>query len=410
MSKKGMLFVTNLHYQRHGNGGQQRTYFLIKELAHHFDLIVLSPYGGKNEVVSSIDAIFIKNKGVQAQKMLQTSILGRILLKIVNSIVNITNGSNNVVRDIASYRLRHQIKKIKAQKHNHHFQTIVFDTINTVEKFDRILFQRRILNAHNFDFEISEYGLLQKLKDATSSQTDIQVKLSELLFAKNFEFDIDTFFDIIWTCSESDIEKFKTYNPETKVTFECLPNGSDTETRQMQALTNDYKKLLFVGSLNYFPNINGLRWFVDSIFKKLPSDFQLTIVGKSPSKEDFQFMESYDNIHLIGEVEDVEPYYASHDAVIVPILEGSGTRLKIMEAFSYGKLVLSTSKGIEGILATDGEQYIEFENFKDFETKYALNLDIDKFESIRKQSRILVENRYSWKSIVSDYSKKLYGA
>lgn len=405
-----MLFVTNLHFKHNGNGGQQRTYFLIKELSAYFDLLVLSPYKKDEDAVQGIDATFIASKGVKARKMMQNSIHGRIGSKIANFIFRFTEPSTTPILYFASHQLRKQIEHIKQQPKFEHIHTIVFDTLKTVEKFDCQLFQRRILNAHNFDFEINEYKLLQKLKDSSASATDIQDKLNDLLFVKNFEFDIDTYFDVIWTCSEDDIEKFKTYNPATKVQFECLPNGSDTETRNVQITTNNYKKLLFVGSLNYFPNINGLQWFVNTIFKKLPSDFELNIVGKSPGNEDFKFLESYNNIHLIGEVDDVEPYYASHDVVVVPLLEGSGTRLKIMEAFSYGKLVLSTSKGIEGIAANDGEHYIGFENYKDFETNYLLNLDPVKFESIRTQSRQLVENSYSWKCIVSEYSKKLYGA
>lgn len=410
MKREGILFVTNLHFKSNGNGGQQRTYFMIKELASHFDLVVVSPYSGGDEEVKGIDATFVLSKAVEARKMMQRSIHGRLLAKITSMIFKMTNSSKNHIIYFTSKQLRKQIINIKNQKRYDHLKTIVFDTIRTAEKFDNTLFKRRILNAHNFDFEISENQLLKLLKDSNSTTINIKQNLDQLLYVKSVELDIDTYFDEIWTCSEDDIEKFKIHNPNTKVTFACLPNGSDTEARNMQDITNNYKKLLFVGSLNYFPNVNGLEWFVNTIFKNLPSDFELTIVGKSPKADDFKFVDAYDNIHLIGEVDDVQPYYASHDVVIVPVLEGSGTRLKILEAFSYGKLVLSTAKGIEGIEGHDGEHFIKFENLDDFDSKFIKNHDLDNFESIRKRSRQLVEDRYSWKGIVSGYSKKLYGA
>jgi glycosyltransferase involved in cell wall biosynthesis len=410
VKKEGMLFISNFHFERNGNGGQQRTYFLIKELAHYFDLFVMSPYTSQDEAVKGINATFIENEGVKTQKMLQRSMRGRIATKINTIIPELTNKPSNFIRDHSLRQLRQQLNAFEGKKKYEHADIIVFDTRRTVVNLDKKRWKKRILNAHNFDFEISQQRLLQQLELSNTDITDFQLKLNEIINIKKFEFDIDSYFDVIWTCSDSDIEKFKVYNPNTAVTFECLPNGSDTETRSMQTMANDYKKILFVGSLNYFPNTKGLQWFVETIFKQLPSDFHLTIVGKSPNTDDFRFIEFFDNINLVGEVDDVEPFYALHDVVIVPILEGSGTRLKILEAFSYGKLVLSTAKGIEGISANDGEHYIIFENYKDFDTKFVQNLESDRFESIRKQSRRLVETSYSWKSIVSEYSKKLYGA
>lgn len=403
-----MLFVTNLHFKHDGNGGQQRTYFLVKELARHFDLFVISPYKTGDAAMKGVEATFIESHGVRARKKMQTTFLGRAHAKFLQQVFRFSGSIEPPVSYRASQLLQKQLKSFKRQKQFDHVRTIVFDTIRTVGKFDKALFQSSILNAHNFDYEVYEYEL-QQLNEGTSSAATIQDKQNDLLYAKKFEFDIDSYFDVIWTCSETDIEKFKTHNPNTKVVFESLPNGSDTETRTVQKTTNNYKKLLFVGSLNYFPNVNGLKWFVNAIFNKLPSDFEFNIIGKSPNSEAFKFLESYDTINLIGEVDDVEPYYASHDVVMVPLFEGSGTRLKILEAFSYGKLVLSTPKGIEGIEANDGEHYLEFDNFEEFESKFLKAMDTEQFGQIRKNARQLVEDKYSWKQIVARYIEENYG-
>ncbi|MEZ4801892.1 MAG: glycosyltransferase [Gelidibacter sp.] len=408
MKKERMVFVTNLHFSPNGNGGQQRTYFLIKELSLNFDLIVISPYKANEPEIKDVNADFIENKGVLARKWMQQSFLGRLVTKLATILLKLKSSHSNPVKYYSSLQLVKQIKNIKKDKRYNNAEIIVFDTVRTVEKLNKSLFKKRILNAHNFDSEIYEYEL-EQLKNKNVSPVGILDKSRELKFVQSFEHHIDSYFDVIWTCSNEDIKKFKEHNPKTNVKFECLPNGSDTESRKLQKINHNYQKLLFVGSLNYFPNVNGLRWFVKSILSKVPNDFELTIVGKSPKAEDFDFIKPFANIKLIGEVDDVEPYYALNDVVVVPLLEGSGTRLKIMEAFSYGKLVLSTAKGMEGISAVDGKHYIQFEDFNDFETKYLVDLKNGTFESLRKQARLLVENHYSWKGIVSDYSKKLYG-
>ena len=205
----------------------------------------------------------------------------------------------------------------------------------------------------------------------------------------------------------ADALKFKAVNPGTKVQFYELPNGSDTNARQFQPITNTYKKFLFVGSLNYFPNVNGLKWFVETIFKHLPASFELNIVGRSPNQDDFSYLSAYPNVNLIGQVDDVEAYYRTHDVFVVPLLEGSGTRLKILEAMSYGKLVLSTPKGIEGIAARDGIDYLEFNNFESFKSNILKRLDdFEGLETIRKKGRQFIENSYSWETIVENYVKQ----
>lgn len=406
MGREGMLFVTNLHFNRNGNGGQQRTYFLIKELSRHFDLVVISPYISHDIEVQDITANFILNRGIKTQKFFRSSIFKKVIGKILNFIFKIfARPTNPFISHISSYQLSRQIKSFRQQGRNSSLDIVVFDTLSTVVPLSPAHFQKRILNAHNFESELHHFLLKQQLQDNSASKLQLENSRRTLKKFTKYEFDLDTYFEEIWTCSDSDSLKFKTNNPNTGVDFKVIPNGSDTEHRNFQKINNNYKKLLFVGSLNYFPNINGLRWFVEEIFSKLSKDYELTIVGKSPNINSFDFVKPFSNIQLIGQVESVTPYYETHDVFIVPLHEGSGTRLKILEAFSYGKLVLSTRKGIEGISASDGKHYIGFDNYSDFIQKFIENGNLTSFEEMRKEARKLVEISYSWQYIVSQYSK-----
>jgi glycosyltransferase involved in cell wall biosynthesis len=409
MSKESMLFVTKLHFNKNGNGGQQRTYFLIKELSERYNLYVLSPYNVKNHL--DINASFILNKAVHYEKGLRKNKLSRLWLKVLNRLLKHEEITKPIHQsNFATYILKKQIQNIQTHSAFQNIKTIVFDTLSVVVDLKPNRFTHRILNAHNFDSELVQMNLDNKMKNPEAIASEIECSKKSLETYQRYEHKIDAYFTEIWVCSLADELKFRAANPETKVQFYELPNGSDTDARQFQPITNQYKKFLFVGSLNYFPNVNGIQWFTEHIFAKLPPSYELNIVGKSPQLDDYSYLDLYPNVNLIGEVDTVEGYYRDHDVFVVPLLEGSGTRLKILEALSYGKLVVSTPKGIEGIQAKDGIEYLEFNNFESFKTNVLSQLEnIARIETIRKNGRQLIEKQYSWKGIVNNYVKQKNG-
>ena len=119
--------------------------------------------------------------------------------------------------------------------------------------------------------------------------------------------------------------------------------------------------MLFVGNLNYYPNQDALAFFIDEILPLLREQttrrLNFTIVGsgKWPGIAARQHVKECD---FVGYVADVAPYYQQADAVVVPLRAGGGTRIKILEAFSFRKPVVTTSSGIEGISAEDEAQVL----------------------------------------------------
>ena len=409
--KSMMLFVTNLHFSKDGNGGQQRTYYLIKELSKHFALTVISPYNKEESIVQDINADFLVNQGIAHIKKFRENKILRLGFKLLNIVMTkcLTTNRNSLLPRSASFLLSKQLNNIKKQSKYKNLNTIVFDILPTVVHIKDNLYANRILNAHNFDFELASMNYAKAKDDTSVSKERLLLIEERLALLKTFEYNIDNFFDEIWVCSDEDAEKFKVANPKTKVRFYTLPNGSDTCERKFQTFNKEYQKFLFVGSLNYFPNYNGLQWFIEHVFKFLPNNYQLNIVGKSPDGSDFTYLEQYPNVNLIGEVDSVAPYYEAHDVFVVPLLEGSGTRLKILEAMSYGKLVLSTKKGIEGINAVSGIHYFEFNTREEFEALFSVLENEGKMLEIRKNARQLIEEHYSWSGIVNNYVKQKNG-
>ncbi len=111
-----------------------------------------------------------------------------------------------------------------------------------------------------------------------------------------------------------------------------------------------FKNFLFVGKLDWYPNQDGLRWFLENVWPQaiaLKPDLTLTIVG-SGNNEWLKPYLGIPGIRMVGQVKSLEPYYQDCVATIVPIFYGSGTRVKAIESSLYAKPCISTQIGIEG--------------------------------------------------------------
>lgn len=103
-------------------------------------------------------------------------------------------------------------------------------------------------------------------------------------------------------------------------------------------------KLLFVGA-NYYPNVNGIKWFIDTIMPSL-TNVVLYIVGKNMELLKNKLEKT--NVKVIGTVDSLEKWYTGCDVVVSPIFTGGGMKTKTAEAFSYGKLFIGTPESYEG--------------------------------------------------------------
>ncbi|MDY6952009.1 MAG: glycosyltransferase, partial [Thermodesulfobacteriota bacterium] len=125
-------------------------------------------------------------------------------------------------------------------------------------------------------------------------------------------------------------------NPGHRI--EVVPNGVELEAfEEMKPDVPLNRKLLFVGSMFYKPNNDGVMFFLRYIFPRVVSDWpecRLFIVGKGASGQVRDFMDNEKRIILTGPVLDVRPYLEEANVVVVPLLSGSGTRIKILEAMA----------------------------------------------------------------------------
>lgn len=167
------------------------------------------------------------------------------------------------------------------------------------------------------------------------------------------------------------------------------------------------RELLFVGSLDYMPNIQGLLWFTSTvlplIWKARPGT-TLDIVGKKPAPEVLKLAENEPRIRVFGNVPDVRPYLWESKMSIVPLFAGSGTRLKIYEGMAAGVPVVSTRIGAEGLMYTDGETILIGDEADTFANQCLSLLDDDaRRERLSHAAQSMVAEHFDWSGVARGF-------
>lgn len=207
--------------------------------------------------------------------------------------------------------------------------------------------------------------------------------------------------DLIWTVSEKERQQLLAHAPDLPAFL--APGGVDCDAIQPLPPPDESKQeILFVGSLQYLPNVDGAQFMsnevMPEILKRCP-DAVLKIVGRGPDERTLR-LHHPPSFNVVGEVEEIEPWYRTCRLSIVPLRSGGGTRLKILESMAYGRPVVSTRIGAEGIDITHGKNILIADTPEELADAVALILnDPGKARRMAEEGRKLVEDRYSWKSI-----------
>lgn len=183
---------------------------------------------------------------------------------------------------------------------------------------------------------------------------------------KDYEVENLNKYDILIAISDEDLRKFKRLGYKNGAI--STPVGLDLKTYQTPSKTNESKPTLsFIGSLDWQPNLEGLNWYLKEVAPKVQSA-ELHIAGRNTPIEILN-LNKRKNIVVHGEVPSAQDFISNHDIMIVPLLSGSGMRVKILEGMAMGKAVITTSKGLEGISAEDGVNILVANDAKSFAEK-----------------------------------------
>lgn len=191
-----------------------------------------------------------------------------------------------------------------------------------------------------------------------------------------------------------------------KATVRVLPNSYPKSLPYPQRTATGNARLLFVGSLGYFPNEDAVKYFNREILplikqrSRVPVELVVVGGGWKQAVEPAKLKTFYTDVKFVGEVEETTPFYAETDIVVVPLRSSGGTRIKILEAFSHSRAVVSTSIGAEGLELLDGVHLEIADRVEDF-TEKVVNLieDSQRRTELAKKGHELFKNQYLMKNL-----------
>jgi len=208
-----------------------------------------------------------------------------------------------------------------------------------------------ILRAHNIEWKI-----WQKLaaKGKNKLKKWYLTKLSKQL--KSFEEKAVNLFDGVATITNQDLSYLKEIG--CKAPMITIPFGIDISKYTVKG--SKYNNTLFyIGALDWLPNLQGIEWFLNNVWNQIHATFPHTefhIAGRNMPES--LRNSKYAGVVFHGEVESAKSFMEDYNIMLVPLLAGSGVRVKIIEGMAMGKPIITTSVGIEGIECTFGKDVL----------------------------------------------------
>ncbi len=252
---------------------------------------------------------------------------------------------------------------------NNSFDIIQLETlylapyVDTIRKYSKALITMR---AHNVEHEIWE-----RIKNNTRilpKKWYISYLTKKL---KRFEVEKLNDYDYLIAVTDKDLKKFK--NLGYKNGAIASPIGIDINAYNGEEVSKTSTSMCFIGSLDWMPNLEGVNWFLENVWEGVKTqnpDIELHIAGRNTPSSIRGLQDKTLKIH--GEVPSAINFIKSHPIMLVPLFSGSGMRVKILEGLALGRVVITTSLGLEGIdakhqqevlIADTPEQFLECINF-----------------------------------------------
>ncbi len=182
--------------------------------------------------------------------------------------------------------------------------------------------------------------------------------------------------------------------------IDVVENGVDTAYFQPQVTRREPGRLLFLGSLDWRPNLDGVQLLLDRVYPAVRAaepSARLCLVGRNPPESLRRQVSAIPGVELHGSVPDVRPYLAACGMLVVPLRIGGGSRLKILEALASGTPVVSTRIGAEGLCLEAGRDLTVVEDIEDLAEALVKGIrDPKRMQNQAEYGRERVLDRYDW--------------
>ncbi|HOZ30621.1 MAG TPA: glycosyltransferase family 4 protein [Bacteroidales bacterium] len=224
--------------------------------------------------------------------------------------------------------------------------------IDTIRKYSKAKIS---LRAHNIEHEIwtrAAVNETQKLKKIYKKNLASRIRKFKLNYINKYDFLIPI--------TSRDGNLYTVFG--NTMPIHVTPTGIDSDNTLLQQELNssEFPGFFHIGALDWIPNIEGLTWFIEKVWKEFSRkypNYGFSIAGRNASTE-FEKYLIQNNINYVGEVDNASEFISKGAVMIVPLLSGSGMRIKIIEGMAAGKTIITTSMGTEGINTTNDENIL----------------------------------------------------
>ena len=299
---------------------------------------------------------------------------------------------------VGKYRSRAFTRRLSALLQSQSFDLIVCDFLFPAVNLPKRLPCPAVIFTHNVESEIWR-------RHAETKSGAIAKVLYGAQYARMLRYEGRTLgrFDGVLAVSDADRQTFAALYPGAiRQPVHVVPTGVDTDYFAPAPSDPASRTLVFTGSMDWLPNEDAMQFFCREILPLIRAeepDVRLSIVGRAPTPAVRRLAEEH-NVQVTGRVDDVRPYMKEAAVYVVPLRIGGGTRLKIFEAMSMGKAVVSTTVGAEGLPVTHGEHVMLADEPRTFARDVVRLLrDAGRRAQLEAAARALVLERYDWSAV-----------
>ena len=377
-------------------GGKIRSFNILKQLALRHDVTLLSYYGGGDDFAYESEL----REQFAGALALHTGPLDRSKAsRLLDFARRSLSPAPYAVSKFTSPLVRRRIVEWDRERA---FDVIVCDFLAASLNFPLSLRTPTVLFQHNV-----ESMLWQRRADTESHPVKRLVTVREARKMHRYERETVGRFRHVIAVSDIDRQAMATMTDPRDI--HVVPTGVDTRAFRPD-VRNDQPRpeLLFLGSMDWEPNIDAVRYFCESIWPSVLArvpDARFRVVGRQPPSS-IQRLAS-DNIEIVGRVPSVGEHLHRAAVFVVPLRIGGGTRLKIYEAMGAGKAVVSTTIGAEGLDVEHGTNILLADAPEAFATAVVRLLQSPAERRALENGALDLAARYDWSAIAVRFEEVL---
>ncbi|MGI6719165.1 MAG: glycosyltransferase family 4 protein [Bacteroidales bacterium] len=290
---------------------------------------------------------------------------------------------------------------------NNNFDVVILESlfmcpyIETIRGFSKKL--KIVLRAHNVEYKIWER--MAKSENNGNIKDKIKKVALKHVYKTLKKYELDAIKKVDGIAAITEVDK-KFFEQHTDVPVTVVPFGYDISNFYVKEDDKNFipNTIFHLGAMNWHPNLEGVNWFLYNVWSKLLAqkpELKLYLAGRKMSEE--WMNKKIDNVVMVGEVDNVKDFMLSNQIMIVPLLSGSGMRIKIIEGLALGKVIVSTTIGAEGIDVNNKKDILIADTPEDFVSAILEVLENKELFNSISNAAITTAQKYDIKKIYDNY-------